>query len=245
MNKILEINNLSKQFSSKYVLKEISLSIKYGEIVSLVGPSGSGKSTILRCINGLEDINTGNIIFKGNLMKKNKKNQKKLRKKIGIVFQHFNLFPHYSVLNNIINPLNVVNKIDKKTASNIAEKILNKVDLLNKKDNYPFHLSGGEKQRVAIARALAMDPDIMMFDEPTSALDPELSVEVFQTIKDLANEGMTMLIATHDINFVKEVVDRMIFIDKGKIVEMGPPDQIFSSPKKERTKKFLSNLIHN
>ncbi|WP_257286671.1 amino acid ABC transporter ATP-binding protein [Halanaerobium congolense] len=184
------------------------------------------------------------MIFKGSLMKKNKKKQKELRKKIGIVFQHFNLFPHYSVLNNITNPLNVVNKVDKKTASNIAEKILNRVGLLSKRDNYPFQLSGGEKQRVAIARALAMDPDIIMFDEPTSALDPELSVEVFQTIKDLANEGMTMLIATHDINFVKEVVDRMIFIDKGKIVEMGPPDLMFSSPKKERTKKFLSNLIH-
>lgn len=244
MDKILEINNLSKKFATEYVLKEVSLSIKYGEIISLVGPSGSGKSTILRCINGLEDINKGNIIFKGSLMGKNKNKQKELRKKIGIVFQHFNLFPHYSVLNNITNPLKIVNNIDKKNASNIAKKILNKVGLLNKKDNYPFQLSGGEKQRVAIARSLAMDPDIMMFDEPTSALDPELSVEVFQTIKDLANEGMTMLIATHDINFVKEVVDRMIFIDKGKIVEMGPPDLIFSSPKKERTKKFLSNLIH-
>ena len=244
MDKILEINNLSKKFATEYVLKEVSLSIKYGEIISLVGPSGSGKSTILRCINGLEDINKGNIIFKGSLMGKNKNKQKELRKKIGIVFQHFNLFPHYSVLNNITNPLKIVNNIDKKNASNIAKKILNKVGLLNKKDNYPFQLSGGEKQRVAIARSLAMDPDIMMFDEPTSALDPELSVEVFQTIKDLANEGMTMLIATHDINFVKEVVEKMIFIDKGKIVEMGPPDLIFSSPKKERTKKFLSNLIH-
>lgn len=242
INNIIEINNIYKSFGDLEVLKGVSLSIKKGEIVSIIGSSGSGKSTLLRCINQLEKIDCGEIWVKKCLMDKKGKEQNEIRKKTGMVFQQFNLFPHYNVLDNIAKPLTIVNKMDRKKAEEVALNILKKVKLEDKKNNYPLQLSGGQKQRVAIAREIARGSEIILFDEPTSALDPELSCEVLNTIKSLATEGLTMIIVTHHISFAKEISDRIIFIDEGKICEEGTPEQVILNPNNERTKQFLNKI---
>lgn len=226
-NIVLKLNNISKSFGGLNVLVDISLQVNKGDIFSIIGPSGSGKSTLLRCISGIEKIDSGSITFNGS---------------VGMVFQQFNLFPHYSVLENVFKPLIIVNKMSKSEAEEIAFKLLKKVKLEDKVNSYPSKLSGGQKQRVAIARALAMNPSIMLFDEPTSALDPELTIEVLQTIKELSKEDMTMIIVTHEMNFAKEVSNRTIFMDKGKIVEEGSAEKVFLSPENVRTKEFLTRI---
>lgn len=237
-NSILKIKDLNKSFGNLKVLSDINLEIKDKEILSIIGSSGSGKSTLLRCISGLEVIDGGEMLI-DNLKIQNSRLTNNSNRKIGMVFQQFNLFPHYSVLKNICNPLITVNKFSKEVAEKKALSLLEKVSIIEKKDSYPYQLSGGQKQRVAIARALAMNPKIMLFDEPTSALDPKLSNEVFKTIEDLAKDGMTMIIVTHEMNFAKEISDRVIFMDKGIIIEEGKPEEIFNNPKKERTKEFI------
>lgn len=226
-NIVLKLNNISKSFGGLNVLVDISLQVNKGDIFSIIGPSGSGKSTLLRCISGIEKIDSGSITINGS---------------VGMVFQQFNLFPHYSVLENVFKPLIIVNKISKSEAEEIAFKLLKKVKLEDKVNSYPSKLSGGQKQRVAIARALAMNPRIMLFDEPTSALDPELTIEVLQTIKELSKEDMTMIIVTHEMNFAKEISNRTIFMDKGKIVEEGSSEKVFLSPENNRTKEFLTRI---
>lgn len=226
-NIVLKLNNISKSFGGLNVLVDISLQVNKGDIFSIIGPSGSGKSTLLRCISGIEKIDSGSITINGS---------------VGMVFQQFNLFPHYSVLENVFKPLIIVNKISKSEAEEIAFKLLKKVKLEDKVNSYPSKLSGGQKQRVAIARALAMNPSIMLFDEPTSALDPELTIEVLQTIKELSKEDMTMIIVTHEMNFAKEISNRTIFMDKGKIVEEGSAEKVFLSPENNRTKEFLTRI---
>ena len=240
---MISVKNLYKKFGDLEVLKDVSCEIAKGEVVTVIGPSGSGKSTMLRCINMLEVPTSGEILIKGEKVNKKDADINKIRQRMGMVFQHFNLFPHLSVIDNItIAPIKVKN-VDKEQAENEGIELLKKVDLLDKKDVYPSKLSGGQKQRIAIARALAMKPDIMLFDEPTSALDPEMVKEVLNVIKDLANEGMTMIVVTHEMGFAKEVSDRIMFMDEGKIVETGTPEQIFESPSNERTKTFLSKIL--
>ncbi|MDH8678136.1 amino acid ABC transporter ATP-binding protein [Fusibacter bizertensis] len=236
---ILKINNLHKYFGELEVLKGIDLDVYEGEVISIIGGSGSGKSTLLRCINGLERKNKGDIVFEG---KKVKRDFTKLRERIGMVFQHFYLFPHKKIIDNITLGPRVVKHTAKDEAKNQGIKLLEKVGLEDKADVYPAMLSGGQKQRVAIARALAMNPDIMLFDEPTSALDPELVGEVLQVIQQLAKEGMTMLIVTHEMGFAREVSDRVIFVSEGQIAEMGTPEEIFEAPKDENLKRFIQSI---
>ncbi len=241
---ILTISNLSKKFGENVVLKDISTSVTKGEVVVIIGPSGSGKSTFLRCINYLEVPTSGEINFEGQVL--NPKSKEKVldlyRTKIGMVFQSFNLFPHLTVLENIVlAPMNVL-KISKTEAHDRAFILLKNVGLQEKINAYPRDLSGGQQQRVAIARALAMKPDIMLFDEATSALDPELVGEVLKVMKDLAHTGMTMIIVTHEMDFAREVSDRVIFMDKGLIVEQGTPQEVFNSPKEKRTIDFIRRL---
>ncbi len=239
---ILKIRGLYKSFDKLKVLQGIDLYVDNKEVVSIIGPSGSGKSTLLRCICQLELIDSGEIYI-NNLSIYNQRSKNSSRStQVGIVFQQFNLFPHYTALENIYKPLITAGKMDKKIAKSIGRKLLKKVSLEDKEANYPFQLSGGQMQRVAIARALAMNPNIMLFDEPTSALDPELSNDVFCTIKDLAGDGMTMIIVTHEMNFAREVSDRIVFMDEGAIVEQGPPEKIFNKPEKERTASFLKRV---
>ena len=241
---MIEAKNLTKKFDDLVVFENISVNVKKGEVLVIIGPSGSGKSTFLRCLNHLEEINDGTIVIEDETMNYN--NKKALRNiilKMGMVFQNFNLFPHKTALENVmIAPLSV-KKEDKKVVLERAQMLLKKVGLSDKMDAYPAKLSGGQKQRVAIARALAMNPDIMLFDEPTSALDPELVGEVLSVMKDLANEGMTMVVVTHEMNFAKEVADTVIFMDGGKIVEEDIPEEIFTHPKQERTKAFLEKVL--
>lgn len=240
---MISVKNLYKKFGDLEVLKNVSCEIGKGEVVTVIGPSGSGKSTMLRCINMLEVPTSGEIFIEGEKVNKKDADINKIRQRMGMVFQHFNLFPHLSVIDNItIAPIKVKN-MDKKQAEAEGIKLLEKVGLLDKKDAYPSMLSGGQKQRIAIARALAMKPDIMLFDEPTSALDPEMVKEVLNVIKDLANEGMTMIVVTHEMGFAKEVSDWVMFMDEGRIVETGTSEQIFESPKNERTKTFLSKIL--
>lgn len=242
MSEILRAENIHKYFGKLHVLKGVSLSIQKGEVVVIIGPSGSGKSTFLRCINHLEEYQEGKIYFEGKLVDP-KKDVNKLRTKIGMVFQHFNLFPHLKVIENLtLAPIKVLG-MDEKEAIKKAEKLLDRVGLLDKKDVYPAKLSGGQQQRVAIARALMMDPDIMLFDEPTSALDPELVYEVLSVMKDLASSGMTMIVVTHEMGFAKEVANRVMFMDEGKILEEAPPEEFFTSSKNERTKEFLDRIL--
>ncbi len=242
MSEILRAENIHKYFGKLHVLKGVSLSIQKGEVVVIIGPSGSGKSTFLRCINHLEEYQEGKIYFEGKLVNP-KKDVNKLRTKIGMVFQHFNLFPHLKVIENLtLAPIKVLG-MDEKEAIKKAEKLLDRVGLLDKKDVYPAKLSGGQQQRVAIARALMMDPDIMLFDEPTSALDPELVYEVLSVMKDLASSGMTMIVVTHEMGFAKEVANRVMFMDEGKILEEAPPEEFFTSSKNERTKEFLDRIL--
>ena len=241
--KIVEVKNLKKQYGDNIILKDINLYINRGEVVSLIGPSGSGKSTILRCIVDLESITSGEILIEGNnLADKNvdKKIKKEILLKTGMVFQTFNLFPHLSVRNNIVKTLKLVKKIDTSEAEAITKKMLDLVGLSDKMNSFPNELSGGQKQRVAIARALALQPDILLFDEPTSALDPELVKEVLDIIRKLKEQKITMLIVSHEMNFVREISDRVVVMEKGKILETGTSQQIFENPSSQRVKEFLS-----
>lgn len=241
---MIKIKNLHKSFSDLHVIKGVDLEIAPGSVVVIIGPSGSGKSTLLRCLNGLEIPNSGVLEIDDLQLDFSKKVSKKqilnLRRRTGMVFQNYALFPHLTAIGNITEGLTTVKKIPKSEAVEIGEKLLEKVGLLSHKDHYPNQLSGGQEQRVAIARALAMDPKVMLFDEPTSALDPELVSEVLKVMRDLADEGMTMVIVTHEMKFAEEVANEVVFIDEGVIIEQGPPSRIFHNPEKERTKKFLS-----
>ena len=244
---MLKTVNLHKTFGHLEVLKGITTEIHTGEVVAVIGPSGSGKSTFLRCLNLLEEPTQGEVIFKDqNLTKKDDKNFNidKVREHIGMVFQHFNLFPHMTVLDNITLAPIKVKGINKADAEKKAVELLKKVGLEDKKDVYPNKLSGGQKQRVAIARALAMDPEVMLFDEPTSALDPEMVKEVLLVIKDLAESGMTTVIVTHEMGFAKEVASRVMFIDQGIILEEGTPEEVFNNPKNQRTKDFFDKVMY-
>lgn len=240
---MIEINNLHKYFGKNEVLKGVSTVIEKGEVVVIIGPSGSGKSTFLRCLNKLEDITSGDIIFEGaNLTDKNV-DISLHRQKMGMVFQHFNLFPHLTILENItIAPIKV-KKVDKKEIEEEALRLLDLVGLKDKANAYPSSLSGGQKQRIAIVRALAMKPDVMLFDEPTSALDPEMVGEVLEVMKNLAKDGMTMVVVTHEMGFAREVATRVVFMDGGNICEQGTPEQIFKNPQNPRTKEFLSKVL--
>lgn len=241
---MIHVNNLYKSFGKNNVLKGIDEHIKKGEVVVVIGPSGSGKSTFLRCLNLLEEPTSGNVIFEDNdITDKKKVDINKIREKMGMVFQQFNLFPHKTVLENLtIAPLKV-KKVSKEQAEKKALELLERVGLTNKAKAYPSSLSGGQKQRIAIARALAMEPDVMLFDEPTSALDPEMVGEVLSVMKDLAKEGMTMVVVTHEMGFAREVGDRILFMDNGKILEEGTPEEIFNNPKNPRTVDFLSKVL--
>jgi len=241
---MIETKNLTKKFGDLLVFENIDLKVKKGEVLVIIGPSGSGKSTMLRCLNFLEIPNGGEVIIEGEKLDvKDKKKTRTIIEKIGMVFQNFNLFPHKTVLENVMEAPIVVKKEDKAEVQKRAEILIAKVGLKDKMDYYPSKLSGGQKQRVAIARALAMKPDLMLFDEPTSALDPELVGEVLNVMKELAAEGMTMVVVTHEMGFAKEVADRVIFMDGGQIVEEGTPEEIFNNPKQERTKEFLGKIL--
>lgn len=240
---MIKVEQITKVFGKNPVLKKISTTIHQGEVVAIIGPSGSGKSTFLRCLNLLEKPTEGKIYIKDQEITNPKVNILEVRKHIGMVFQQFNLFPHMTVLENVTYAPQKVKKLAKGEVEKNAKDLLAKVGLSDKVDSYPSQLSGGQKQRVAIARALAMEPEIMLFDEPTSALDPEMVKEVLDVIKDLAETGMTMVIVTHEMNFAKEVADRVIFIDDGAILEDAEPHQFFNEPKSERAKDFLSKLL--
>lgn len=240
---LLELKDLHKSFGNLEVIKGIDLEIDKGDILVIIGPSGSGKSTVLRCMNLLEEPTSGQIIFEGKDILKNLRTIDKTREKIGMVFQNFNLFPNKTILDNItLAPMKVKGKT-REEAEKKAKELLERVGLLDKVDAYPVQLSGGQQQRIAIARALAMEPDMMLFDEPTSALDPEMVKEVLDVIKELAHEGMTMAIVTHEMGFAKEVADRVIFVDGGKIVEDGSPEEVFNRPKSDRAKDFLDKIL--
>ena len=239
---MIELKDVRKSFGKNEVLKGINLRIEKGEVVVIIGPSGSGKSTVLRTMNYLEAPTSGHVIVDGmDLSDKNKLNE--IRTEVGMVFQNFNLFPHMTVLDNLTLDQIKVRKTDKKEAEQVAMKLLERVGLSDKAHMYPDSLSGGQKQRVAIARALAMKPKVMLFDEPTSALDPEMVREVLDVMKSLADEGMTMVIVTHEMGFAKEVADRVLFVDGGQILEDGTPKQVFDEPTSERTKLFLSKIL--
>lgn len=239
---IIKIENLTKSFDNLEVLKNINLEIKEGEVICIIGPSGSGKSTLLRCMNLLEEHTGGKIYFEGIDITDKKVNINRLREKMGMVFQNFNLFNNKTVLGNCILPQKVVLKRSKETAKNIALTNLEKVGMIDRKDYPVSALSGGQKQRVAIARALSMNPDVMLFDEPTSALDPEMVGEVLGVMKQLVSDGMTMVIVTHEMNFAYEVATRVIFMADGGIIEQGTPQEVFENPQEPRTKEFLKNF---
>ena len=240
---MINVNGLKKAFGDHVVLNGINQHIKKGEVVCVIGPSGSGKSTFLRCLNLLEQPTAGQIFISGNNITDKKQDINKLRQKMGMVFQQFNLFPHMSVKKNIMLAPVKLNLMSAAEAEKKALSLLERVGLPEKANAYPGQLSGGQQQRVAIARALAMNPEVMLFDEPTSALDPEMVGEVLQVMKELAKEGMTMVVVTHEMGFAKEVADRVLFIDEGIVMEEGTPDEIFSNPKNERTKSFLSKVL--
>ncbi|MBQ8860542.1 MAG: amino acid ABC transporter ATP-binding protein [Ruminococcus sp.] len=239
----VRVTNLHKYFGKLEVLKGIDMTVSEGEVVCLIGPSGSGKSTLLRCLNKLEESTKGEIIVDGYKISDKKTNINKVRENIGMVFQQFNLFAHMSVLKNIMFAPVELKVMSKAEAKEKAMSLLERVGLADKADSYPHQLSGGQKQRVAIARALAMNPDIMLFDEPTSALDPEMVGEVLQVMKELAAEGMTMVVVTHEMGFAREVADRVLFMDEGVICEQGSPEQVFGNPQQERTKDFLRKVL--
>ncbi|QGU96655.1 ATP-binding cassette domain-containing protein [Clostridium bovifaecis] len=240
---MIKVNNLVKKFGDLEVLKGVNTHIKKGEVVVVIGPSGSGKSTFLRCLNLLEEPTSGEIIFEGQSITDKNNDINKQREKMGMVFQQFNLFPHLSILDNITLAPIKLNKYSKEEAEKVALRLLERVGLKDKANAYPKQLSGGQKQRIAIARALAMSPDVMLFDEPTSALDPEMVGEVLEVMKELAKEGMTMIVVTHEMGFAKEVGDRVFFMDQGVIMEEGTPEDIFDNPQKDRTKDFLSKVL--
>lgn len=242
-NTVFEVKNLSKSFGDLNVLRGIDLTIKKGEVLVVIGPSGSGKSTFLRCLNRLEEPSGGDILFEGNSIVDKKCNIDKLRQKIGMVFQHFNLFNNKTVLRNItIGPEKLLG-LSEEEANKRAEKLLERVNLLDKKDAYPSQLSGGQKQRIAIVRALAMEPDVMLFDEPTSALDPEMVGEVLEVMKELARDGMTMAVVTHEMGFAREVGSRVLFMADGEVIEDGTPEEIFDNPKSDAAKNFLKCVL--
>ncbi len=241
---MIETKGLSKSFGKLEVFNNLDVKVRKGEVLVIIGPSGSGKSTFLRCLNHLEVPTGGEVHIEGDKLDiKNKAKMRETIEKMGMVFQGFNLFPHMTVMGNVIEAPITVKKEEKDKVMKRAKHIIDKVGLSDKEEVYPSKLSGGQKQRVAIARALNMEPDIMLFDEPTSALDPELVGEVLNVMKDLAKEGMTMVVVTHEMGFAKEVADRVIFMDGGKIVEEATPHEIFSSPKEERTKEFLNKIL--
>lgn len=240
---MIRINNLTKSFGDNHVIKGISTEIEDGEVAVVIGPSGSGKSTFLRCLNRLEEADGGEIIFEGVDINKKDTNIEKVREDMGMVFQSFNLFPHKTVLENITMAPILVKGEDKSQAEARAVKLLERVGLADKKDAYPNQLSGGQKQRIAIVRALAMNPSVMLFDEPTSALDPEMVGEVLDVMQQLAKEGMTMVVVTHEMGFAREVGDRILFLDEGLLVEEGTPDEVFNHPKEERTQSFLNKVL--
>lgn len=240
---MITVKDLYKDFGTLQVLKGINDTVEKGEVVVIIGPSGSGKSTYLRCINRMENATKGQIIVdEENIMDSNT-DINKIRQKVGMVFQHFNLFPNMTVLDNIMLAPIQVKKMGKEDARKIAYDLLEKVGLADKADEYPMHLSGGQKQRIAIARALAMNPEVMLFDEPTSALDPEMVKEVLEVIKSLTKDGMTMMIVTHEMGFAREVASRVLFMDEGKIIESGTPQEVFDTPQETRTKLFLSKVL--
>ena len=243
-NKKVSVKNLKKNFGSLEVLKDISLDINEGEVICLIGPSGSGKSTFLRCLNRLEDITSGSVVIDGEDITDPKLDINKKRENIGMVFQHFNLFPHMTVKENIMLAPVELKKMTSAEAEQTAYQLLERVGLKDKADSYPAQLSGGQKQRVAIARALAMEPEILLFDEPTSALDPEMVGEVLKVMKDLAESGLTMLVVTHEMGFAHDVANRVVFMDQGVIVEDDIPEVIFDSPKHNRTREFLSRMLN-
>ncbi len=242
---IIQASKINKFFGQRHVLKDVDLQVRKGEVVALIGPSGSGKSTLIRCLNGLEKHSSGEIYVLGRVMHPNTSNKELslIRRDLGMVFQSFNLFPHMTVLQNIIEAPVLVRKMPKKKAIEMAEVLLAKVGLGDKKDSYPSQLSGGQKQRVAIARALAMQPQALLFDEPTSALDPELVGEVLKVMRDLAEENMTMVVVTHEMQFARDVSCRVAFLADGHIVEEGEPHQLFSNPQQPRTKMFLERVL--
>ena len=242
--KMIELQNLRKNFGPLKVLRGVNLTVDEGEVVVIIGASGSGKSTLLRCINFLETATSGKIIIEGKQIHRTNDDINSVRREVGMVFQHFNLFPHMNVLENVIEGPTQVKGMPKNDAQELARRLLEKVGLADKIDEYPLRLSGGQKQRVAIARALAMEPRIMLFDEPTSALDPELVGEVVSVMKELAEEGMTMLVVTHEMWFAREAADRVIYMDDGLIVEEGTPEQMFTAPTHERTQMFLKQILN-
>lgn len=250
--KLLEIKNLKKNFDDLEVIKDISIDVEEGQVVAIIGPSGSGKSTLLRCATMLETMDSGELIYVGEKAASIDENGKtvyalgaqlkKIQTYFGLVFQNFNLFPHYSVIKNIIDPLIVVQKMNKQEALEIGRDLLKKMGLSEKEEFFPYQLSGGQQQRVSIARALALNPKVLFFDEPTSALDPELTSEILKVIKDLAAEHMTMVIVTHEMSFARDVANHIVFMDGGVIVEEGTPDEVINNPKNERTKAFLNKF---
>ena len=240
---IIKVKNLRKSFGKVEVLKDINAEVQEKEVVCVIGPSGSGKSTFLRCLNRLEEISGGEVVINGQDITDNKININKVRQEVGMVFQQFNLFPHKTVLENITMGPIKIRATEKSAADKLAFELLDKVGLREKANSYPGELSGGQKQRVAIARALAMNPKIMLFDEPTSALDPEMVGDVLEVMKQLAKEGMTMVVVTHEMGFAREVGDRVIFMDGGYIVEENEPNELFSNPQHERTQAFLSKVL--
>jgi len=240
---IINMDKINKFYDDFHVLKNINFYVKKGEIVVVCGPSGSGKSTLIRCINGLEDIDDGQIIVDEIDIHASKKNLQSIRGEVGMVFQHFNLFPHLTILENITLAQNLVKKRSKAEAIEIGRELLEKVKLSDKADSYPGDLSGGQKQRVAIARSLAMKPKVILFDEPTSALDPETIGDVLSVMKDLAQENFTIVCVTHEMGFAKEVGDRIVFMDHGTIVEENSPEEFFNNPKSERAQKFLKEIL--
>lgn len=240
---MIKIEDLHKSYGQNEVLKGISTEVKEKEVIAIIGPSGSGKSTFLRCLNLLEEPTDGKITIAGDVLTDRGTNIMKIREEVGMVFQHFHLFPHKTVLENLTYaPINVKG-MDKTAAIKKAEDLLTKVGLFDKRNEYPSRLSGGQKQRVAIARALAMDPKVILFDEPTSALDPEMVKEVLAVMKNLADTGMTMLIVTHEMGFAREVADRILFLDGGKLIEDAPPEQFFAAPSTQRAKDFLEKVL--
>lgn len=241
--KLLEVHSLVKDYGNGPVLKDISLDVHKGEVVVLIGPSGCGKSTFLRCMNGLEQIQSGEILLDGESITGNKTKWNEVRQKVGMVFQSYELFPHMTVIDNILLGPTRVQKKDKKEARKDAERLLERVGLLDKKDAYPRQLSGGQKQRVAIVRALIMQPEIMLFDEVTAALDPEMVREVLDVMLELAKSGSTMVIVTHEMQFARAVADRIVFLDRGDIIEVAEPEQFFTQPKTDRTRRFLNTFI--
>lgn len=240
---IIQLENVDKFFGDFQALSNVSLEVRKGEKIVVCGPSGSGKSTMIRCINRLEEHNSGRIVINGHELTDNTKDIDAVRSEVGMVFQSFNLFPHMTVLKNLMLAPRLVRKTDKMEAEKTARRYLERVKIPDQADKYPSQLSGGQQQRVAIARALCMNPEVMLFDEPTSALDPEMINEVLEVMTDLAHEGMTMICVTHEMGFARAVADSVVFMDMGEIVEMAPPEEFFNNPKSERTKLFLSQII--